>query len=87
MCPHFIKQTQKAISRLRQKIRCLILPSATCWKIMARDRWSVTPDVTLVGSPSTSALASPRAAIPRVLLRKDELLILASQPPLLGMPC
>ena len=29
---------------------------------------SVTPDVTLVGSPSTSALASPRAAMPRVLL-------------------
>jgi hypothetical protein len=28
----------------------------------------VTTDVTLVGSPSTSALASPHAAIPRVLL-------------------
>ena len=40
-----------------------------------------------VRSPSTSAQASLRAVIPRALLRKDDLLILASQPTLRCMPC
>ena len=54
---------------------------------MEKRQWSVRSDVRSLGSPSNSALAGMRAAIPRVLLRKDELLILASQPTLRGMPC